>query len=105
MRLDPEVLGHYARSRERERLDTGVGRPEELRTRGLLSRWPPPAPATVLDVGGGAGRYAISRWASTADGFVRGLLADPEFAELVRDDVRTGVHRNPGRRAGWFTTA
>jgi SAM-dependent methyltransferase len=196
MRLDPDVIGHYAQSGERERLDSGVGRLEELRTRELLDGWLPATPATVLDVGGGAGRYAlplagrgyrvhlldpvalhvgqaaaasaasehpltsaalgdarclpfadagadavlllgplyhlvdradrvqalrearrvvrpggvvvaaaISRWASTADGFVRGYLTDPEFAGLVADGVRSGVHRNPGRRPGWFTTA
>ncbi len=190
MGLDPEITGHYAGADERARLDSGVGRLEELRTRELLARWLPPAPSTVLDVGGGAGRCAlpltgdghrvhlvdpvplharqaadaglpsvvlgdarrlpfgdssadavlllgplyhlvrsadrvaalqeaarvlrpggvvlaaaISRWASTADGFVRGFLADEGFARLVADDVATGVHRNPARRPGWFTTA
>jgi ubiquinone/menaquinone biosynthesis C-methylase UbiE len=36
-----------------------AGRLEYLRTRELLSRYLPPAPATVLDVGGGAGVYAL----------------------------------------------
>ncbi len=66
MRPDPEIAGHHAGARERERLDGGVGRLEELRTRELLSRWLPPAPSTVLDVGGGAGRHAL---ALTGDGY------------------------------------
>jgi SAM-dependent methyltransferase len=45
--------------REEHRLDRGTGALEELRTRELLTRWLPPAPATVLDVGGAAGRYAL----------------------------------------------
>ncbi|WP_448638917.1 hypothetical protein [Geodermatophilus sp. URMC 63] len=43
MRLDTEVLDHCARSRKQERLDGGVGRLEELRTREVLSRWLPRA--------------------------------------------------------------
>jgi ubiquinone/menaquinone biosynthesis C-methylase UbiE len=40
-------------------LHGGAGRLEYLRTRELLARYLPPAPATVLDVGGGAGVYAL----------------------------------------------
>lgn len=47
---------------------------------------------------------AISRFASTIDGLVRGLLAESEFAGIVEADVASGVHSNPGRRPGWFTT-
>jgi SAM-dependent methyltransferase len=194
--MQDDVLAHYAAGSERDRLTRGAGRLEALRTRELLQRWLPPAPALVLDVGGGPGRYAlglaeagydvrltdpvplhvaqaradsaaaprplvsadegdarelpfddgsadavlllgplyhlpdradrlralaeavrvlrpggvavvaaISRWASTADGIVAGYLRDPRFADLVADDVATGVHRNPDGRPGWFTTA
>lgn len=48
---------------------------------------------------------AISRWASTYDGLVSGYLLDPSFRSIVERDVREGQHRNPERRAGWFTTA
>ena len=58
--LDAEILAHYEEGGERDRLlRRGVGRLEYLRTRELLSRCLPPAPATVLDVGGGAGVYAL----------------------------------------------
>jgi ubiquinone/menaquinone biosynthesis C-methylase UbiE len=48
---------------------------------------------------------AISRWASAVDGLVAGFLREPEFAAIVTDDLASGVHRNPTRRLGWFTTA
>ncbi len=175
----------------------GAGRLEYLRTRELLARYLPPAPATVLDVGGGAGVYAlplaregyavhlidpvtqhveqareasalqrdtplagaevgdarrllwddksvdavlllgplyhltsrddrlqalqeayrvvrpggviaaaaISRFASTYDGLLRGFLEDTRFKDIVERDVREGQHRNPSGRPEWFTTA
>ena len=58
--LDEEILAYYEKGLERERLPRAAeGRLEYLRTRELLSRHLPPAPATVLDVGGGAGAYAL----------------------------------------------
>lgn len=196
MPLPQDVLDHYAMGRERDRLAHGHGRLEALRTSELLERWLPAAPATVLDVGGAAGRYAlplaalgyavhlvdpvplhveqagqasaaaehalaavlqgdaralpyddasadavlllgplyhlvdrgdrlaalteagrvlrpggvvvaaaISRWASTADGICAGFLRDPRFAEMVEQDVRTGVHENRAQHPGWFATA
>jgi ubiquinone/menaquinone biosynthesis C-methylase UbiE len=196
--LDAEMLAHYEEGIERERLlRGGAGRLEYLRTRELLARYLPPAPVTVLDVGGGAGAYAlplaregyavhlidpvplhvdqareasalqrdaplvsaeagdarrllwdddsvdavlllgplyhltsrddrlqalreayrvvrpggviaaaaISRFASTYDGLLRGFLEDPRFEEIVEHDVREGQHRNPTGRPEWFTTA
>jgi ubiquinone/menaquinone biosynthesis C-methylase UbiE len=196
--LDAEILAHYEEGVERERLlRDGAGRLEYLRTRELLARYLPPAPTTVLDVGGGVGVYAlplakegylvhlidavplhvdqareasalqrdaplasaevggarqlmcddnsvdtvlllgplyhltsrddrlqalreayrvvrpggvvaaaaISRFASTYDGLLRGFLEDPTFEEIVERDVREGQHRNPTGRPDWFTTA
>ena len=58
--LDAEILAHYQEGVERDRLlHGGAGHLEYLRTRELLARYLPPAPATVLDVGGGAGVYAL----------------------------------------------
>lgn len=57
--LDPRVGDYYARGTERDRLLGRAGRLEYLRTRQLLARYLPSAPATVLDVGGGAGIYAL----------------------------------------------
>jgi ubiquinone/menaquinone biosynthesis C-methylase UbiE len=194
----PEILSFYERGDERDRLlSGGAGRLEYLRTRELLARYLPPPPASVLDVGGGAGVYAlplstegysvhlidpvplhveqarrgsasqpdtplagaevgdarrlrwndasvdavlllgplyhlttrddrlqalreahrilhrggvviaaaISRFASTYDGLLRGFLRDPAFEEIVERDVGEGQHRNPTGRSEWFTTA
>jgi ubiquinone/menaquinone biosynthesis C-methylase UbiE len=59
----------------------------------------------VLRPGGVLAAAAISRFASTYDGLLRGFLDEPGFEEIVERDVREGQHRNPGRRAHWFTTA
>ena len=58
--LDPRIGAYYERGTERGRLlGGGAGRLEFLRTRLLFARYLPPVPATVLDVGGGAGIYAL----------------------------------------------
>jgi SAM-dependent methyltransferase len=54
----PEVREYYRRLGETTRLSAGAGRLEFLRTRDILSRVLPPAPARVLDVGGATGVYA-----------------------------------------------
>jgi SAM-dependent methyltransferase len=55
--LPDEVIAHYGRGDERSRLSAGPGRVERARTEEVLARWLPPAPARVLDVGGGPGTY------------------------------------------------
>ncbi|TYB54183.1 class I SAM-dependent methyltransferase [Nonomuraea sp. PA05] len=58
MILDPAVMGYYERGGELTRLRQGRGRLEYWRTRDVLRRTLPPAPARVLDVGGGTGVHA-----------------------------------------------
>jgi SAM-dependent methyltransferase len=58
MDLDPEISAHYSMGVERDRLTTW-GRLEAERTRELLARFLPPAPAVILDVGGAEGAYAL----------------------------------------------
>ncbi len=48
---------------------------------------------------------AISRFASLFDGLTTGSLFDDDFAAIVKHDLASGHHRNPGQRQGWFTTA
>jgi hypothetical protein len=48
---------------------------------------------------------AISRFASTMDGLLRGHLDDPAFEAMVEGVLRDGQHRNPTGRPEWFTTA
>src|SRR5574341_1006194 len=59
MTVDPEIRGFYERYDEAGRLGQGYFALEEARTRLLLERHLPPPPATLLDVGGAAGAYAL----------------------------------------------
>ena len=195
--LSQEVLAHYAEGLEAGRLLSNTGKLEFARTKELISRFLPPAPASVIDVGGGAGAYSlwlagqgyevhlvdpvplhieqaiaasarqpespiadcvlgdareltipdesadavlllgplyhltdpadrlaalaeakrvlrpngllfascISRFASALDGLREGLLTDPEFVAIVKQDLVDGQHRNPNNHPGYFTTA
>src|SRR5260370_3470371 len=53
-----EIIRHYTEADEASRLHTGWFQLEQARTQELILRHIPPAPARVLDVGGGAGVYA-----------------------------------------------
>jgi ubiquinone/menaquinone biosynthesis C-methylase UbiE len=59
----------------------------------------------VVRPGGMIIAAAISRWSSAVDGLVAGFLREPEFAAVLAETLVAGVHRNPTRHAGWFTTA
>lgn len=54
----PDVLEHYEQVDEDSRLRTGWCQLEFVRTQELIQRHLPPAPAVVLDVGGGSGIYS-----------------------------------------------
>jgi ubiquinone/menaquinone biosynthesis C-methylase UbiE len=58
-RLSKEIQEHYRQGLERERLLHDEGELERLRTQAILVRYLPPAPAVLLDVGGGAGVHAF----------------------------------------------
>jgi SAM-dependent methyltransferase len=58
-RMDPAIADYYDRAPEESRLEQGAFQLEEARTRELIRRFAPPPPATVLDVGGAAGAYAL----------------------------------------------
>lgn len=73
-RVPPLVLAYYDSTPEEDRLSSSAdGALELLRTQELLRRVLPPAPARILDVGGGPGSHA--RWL-TADGY-QVHLVDP----------------------------
>jgi ubiquinone/menaquinone biosynthesis C-methylase UbiE len=68
-----EILHHYGDADEASRLRTGWFQLENARTQELILRHLPPAPATVVDAGGGAGAYAC--WLAALGYNVR--LIDP----------------------------
>ena len=57
--LDPRIAEFYHRTPEEGRLEQGPFILEELRTREVIERYARRPPATVLDVGGAAGAYAL----------------------------------------------
>ena len=61
--------------------------------------------ARALRPGGVLIAAGISRWASTLDGLVREVLADPSFARIVEGDLRDGHHINLTENIDYFTTA
>jgi ubiquinone/menaquinone biosynthesis C-methylase UbiE len=57
--LPPEVVAYYECGDEQDRMTARTGRLEWARTWALLQRHLPDARATIVDVGGGPGAYAI----------------------------------------------
>jgi ubiquinone/menaquinone biosynthesis C-methylase UbiE len=78
-----DVAAFYARGLERERLTSGAGALELLRTQILLQRYLPPAPTVVADVGGGPGRYAL--WLATLGYRVHLIDPVPLHIEQARE--------------------
>jgi SAM-dependent methyltransferase len=56
--MDEDIRAYYEGGVERDRLLQGYSRIEFVRTKELLERFLPAAPAHILDIGGGPGRYA-----------------------------------------------
>jgi SAM-dependent methyltransferase len=59
----------------------------------------------LLRDGGTVFAAAISRFAPAVYGLFLGLLDDPEFHRIARQDLLDGQHRNPGKHPVCFTTA
>lgn len=86
--MQRSVLDYYAQLGERGRLtDDPIGRLEYLRTRELLTRLLPSAPATVLDVGGATGVHA--QWIAELGHAVH--VIDPEPAQVAHAAEIPGV--------------
>jgi ubiquinone/menaquinone biosynthesis C-methylase UbiE len=84
--IDPTIADFYTRSSEEHRLDQGPFVLEEARTRELIERHAQRPPATVLDVGGAAGAYAI--WLADAGYTVHLIDAVPRLvAEAERQSA------------------
>ena len=85
--FDPAIVEYYDRAPEETRLEQGAFQLERERTRELLQRFMPPPPATVLDVGGAAGAYAL--WLAEAGYAVYLLDRTPRLvAEARRRSAR-----------------
>ena len=57
--LPREIQEHYLKGQESQRLSSGQGELERLRTQAIFTRELPSPPAVVFDIGGGAGIHAF----------------------------------------------
>jgi ubiquinone/menaquinone biosynthesis C-methylase UbiE len=90
--LSPEATRHYQQIDEARRLLSGSGQLELVRTRELLGRFLPAAPAEVIDVGGGAGIHAF--WLADQGYDVHLVDAVPHHIETARETAQ-GRERVP----------
>jgi SAM-dependent methyltransferase len=96
--FDPGIAAYYERAPEETRLTQGPFQLEEARTRELIQRFAPPPPATVLDVGGAAGAYAL--WLASAGYTVHLVDPAPRLVAEARRRSATAVRPLAGCRVG-----
>ncbi|MGD2103943.1 MAG: class I SAM-dependent methyltransferase [Anaerolineae bacterium] len=84
-----EIIHYYEMGLEATRFSSAAGQLEFVRTKEIISRYLPQAPAVVLDVGGGPGTYA--QWLSR-EGFEVHLI-DP--IALHGEQAREASRRQP----------
>jgi len=85
-----KVVKYYSAFNEQARLSGAWGQIEFARTKNILSRYLASPPATVLDVGGAAGRYSC--WLARAGYQVH--LVDP--APHAKEQARQASNAQPG---------
>ena len=90
-KLDSTISAYYCQTPEDDRLQQGAFLLEALRTRELIERHAPAAPATVFDIGGGAGAYAP--WLSER-GYAVHLL-DPIDRHVAEAERRSAASSHP----------
>ncbi len=84
--IPDEIEAHYQLGFEAGRLLEAQGELERLRTEAILRRFLPPAPATIVDVGGASGAYAFPL---AAQGYQVHLI-DPVALHLEQARARAG---------------
>jgi ubiquinone/menaquinone biosynthesis C-methylase UbiE len=77
-----EIIHHYSEADEASRLGQGWFQLEQARTQELIHRHLPPAPARIVDAGGGAGAYAC--WLAKRGYEVHLLDPVPRHVEQAR---------------------
>ncbi len=81
--MDERIVRHYETIREEHRLAAGMGTLELLRVQEVLHRHLPPAPASILDVGGAGGVHAA--WLADEGYTVRIVDVVPRHFAAVND--------------------
>jgi SAM-dependent methyltransferase len=90
--VQDEISAYYRRMGELTRLASGVGRLEFLRTWDIITRELPPAPVSILDVGGATGVYA----GPLAAAGYRVHLVDPILEQVAAAAELPGVTATVG---------
>jgi SAM-dependent methyltransferase len=85
--VDPAVIRHYDTIREEDRISTGFGQLELLRTQEVLLRHLPPPPSGILDVGGATGVHA--NWLADLGYRVEIVDITPRHVEKANADLAT----------------
>ena len=75
------VVGHYESISEEDRITRGMAELELVRTREILTRFLPPPPAAVVDIGGATGVHA--RWLGESGYRVHVVDVTPRHVEQV----------------------
>ena len=96
--MDPEIKAYYDRAPEESRLEVGPFQLEQLRSRELILRHAPEAPAVVIDVGGAAGAYAF--WLAELGYQVHLVDAVPRLIAVARERNEHATHRLASCRVG-----
>jgi ubiquinone/menaquinone biosynthesis C-methylase UbiE len=78
-----EVADHYGSGYEADRLSKGSGNLDRERSRELLTRFLPPPPTTILDVGGGPGEHAC--WLARQGYAVHLIDITPLHVQLAKE--------------------
>jgi SAM-dependent methyltransferase len=78
-----EIVDHYNNYDESQRLKHDIGPLELVRTRELVSRYLPPVPAAILDVGGASGIYSF---------WMAGLGYNVHLVDIVPRHIEQAVH-------------
>jgi ubiquinone/menaquinone biosynthesis C-methylase UbiE len=86
-----EITRYYQEVAEEGRLAAGPGQLEFARTKEVVLRYLPPPPATVLDVGGAAGVYAL--WLAERGYQVHLIDAVPRLVDVARRRSEASPHR------------
>ena len=90
-KLSPEIQAYYDAAAEEDRLQNGPSQLEFVRTQHILRRMLPSPPATILDVGGGPGNYAL--WLAELGYQVH--LIDPVPRHVAQARVRSQQAARP----------
>jgi 2-polyprenyl-3-methyl-5-hydroxy-6-metoxy-1,4-benzoquinol methylase len=93
------IESYYSLGQEENRLFTGPMQLEKTRTEDILRRFLPKPPATIVDVGGGAGVYALPL---ACQGYAVHLIdLVPLHIEQAKKSRRTAKKASPAILYGW----